>query len=87
MPGRSEVAKVATAPEETALMETTLTMAGHQALAGAARPAAVLGLTLGDYGTHHQASPWTPGAIAKPATFAVSDRKNRPTRPLSELTP
>jgi hypothetical protein len=87
MPGLPEVAKVAAAPEETHLMETTLTMAGQLAHAGAARPAAVLGLTLGEYGTHHQASAWTMGAIAKPATFAVSDRKNRPTRPLPELTP
>ena len=65
-------------------MTTTLTMAGQLALAGAARPGACLGLTLGEYGTHHQASAWTKGAIAKPATSMVFDRKNRPTRPLPE---
>jgi hypothetical protein len=35
----------------------------------------------------HLLSTWTQGAIAKPATFMVFDRKNRPTRPLSELSP
>ena len=35
----------------------------------------------------HLSSTWTQGAIAKPATFMVLDRKNRPTRPLSELSP
>ena len=35
----------------------------------------------------HLTSTWTQGAIAKPATFMVFDRKNRPTRPLSELSP
>jgi hypothetical protein len=87
MPGLPEVAKDATHPEETLLMETTLTMAGQLAHAGAARPAAASGLTLGEYGTHSQASAWTQGAIAKPATFMVLDRKNRPTRRLPELTP
>ena len=80
-------------------MTTTLTMAGHLAHAGAARPrvagVAALGTTLpachlvateGGYGTH-QVSSWTQGAIAKPATSMVFDRKNRPTRPLSELSP
>lgn len=38
-------------------------------------------------GPGHLASTWTQGAIAKPATFMVFDRKNRPTRPLSELSP
>ncbi|MDQ2651131.1 MAG: hypothetical protein M3Z03_16450 [Actinomycetota bacterium] len=38
------------------------------------------------YGIHQSAS-WTKGAIAKPATFMVFDRKNRPTRPLSECSP
>ena len=32
-------------------------------------------------------STWTQGAIAKPATFMVFDRKNRPARQLSELSP
>ena len=36
---------------------------------------------------NHLSSTWTQGAIAKPATFMVFDRKNRPTRPLSELSP
>jgi hypothetical protein len=35
----------------------------------------------------HQSASWTKGAIAKPATFTVFDRKNRPTRPLSECSP
>ena len=76
------------------------TMAGLLA-AGAARLSAVTvapcatGTTLvAAYGAtqvhpvpgNHQSS-WTQGAIAKPATFMVFDRKNRPTRPLSELSP
>jgi hypothetical protein len=42
----------------------------------------------GVYG-HHQLASWTVGAIAKPATSMVFDRKNRPTttRPLSEHSP
>ncbi len=35
----------------------------------------------------HPTSTWTQGAIAEPATFMVFDRKNRPTRPLSDLSP
>ena len=80
---------------------TTLTMAGHLAHAGAARPAsvclapipamsaaspAVHVASTGGYGTH-QASTWTKGAIAETTTFVVLDRKNRPPRPLSELSP
>jgi hypothetical protein len=38
-------------------------------------------------GSGHLAATWTKGAIAMPATFMVLDRKNRPTRPLSELSP
>jgi hypothetical protein len=79
---------------------TTLTMAGPLALAGAARPCAASGApisasttarvahveaTVGGYGTHQ--SLWTTGAIAKPATSMVFDRKNRPTRQPSELSP
>lgn len=76
-------------------MTTTLTMAGHLAHAGAARPRVALGTTLpaaylaatqGGCGTH-QTSVWTQGAIAKPATSMVFDRKNRPARHLSELSP
>ena len=48
-----------------------------------ASPALAIEATYG----HHQSSTWTVGAIAKPATFMVFDRKNRPTRQLSELSP
>ena len=84
-------------------MESTHTMAGLLADAGAARLRAVAPLAswstdaahVATYGatTQHQASgnhpttTWTQGAIAKPATFMVFDRKNRPTRPLLELSP
>jgi hypothetical protein len=66
------------------MSSTTHTMAGLAAHAGAARLEAVSGL--GVYGRHQSAS-WTQGAIAKPATFMVFDRKNRPTRSLSEHSP
>jgi hypothetical protein len=80
----------------------TPTMAGLLASAGAARlgvaalaecPApAALAPVYGAGSVHqgsgsHLLSTWTQGAIAKPATFMVFDRKNRPTRPLSELSP
>jgi hypothetical protein len=80
----------------------THTMAGLLASAGAARLGAVtlaeragsttLAATYGPATVHqgsstHLSSTWTQGAIAKPATFMVFDRKNRPTRPLSELSP
>jgi hypothetical protein len=80
----------------------TPTMAGLLASAGGARLGAVAlaecptGTTLaprpGATSVHqgsgnHLFSTWTQGAIAKPATFMVLDRKNRPTRPLSELSP
>ena len=84
-------------------METTLTMAGLLADAGAARlrvaaplascpTAAALGATYGISAQHvvtgnHPSATWTKGALAKPATFMVFDRKNRPTRPLLELSP
>ena len=83
-------------------METTLTMAGLLADAGAARlfggalPACSTGAAHGStydgsvvhqvLGQHPSAS-WTKGAIAEPATFMVLARKNRPARPLSELSP
>jgi hypothetical protein len=61
--------------------------------AGSFAPAAFattggLSAAQGVYG-HHQLSSWTVGAIAKPATSMVFDRKNRPTatRPLSEHSP
>ena len=81
----------------------TLTMAGLLASAGAARlgvavlaecPAATAPAPMYGAGSvqhqgsgNHLFSTWTQGAIAKPATFMVLDRKNRPTRPLSELSP
>lgn len=80
----------------------THTMAGLLAPAGAARlsdvtvAACATGSTLtaiyGGAAVHqvsdkHQSASWTQGAIAKPATFMVLNRKNRPTRPLSELSP
>ena len=83
-------------------METTHTMAGLLAVAGAARlraAAPVSCLTgiasvpaFGATAQHqvfgsHPSSTWTTGALAKPATYMVFDRKNRPTRPLSELSP
>ena len=92
-----------TSSEEHVTMTTdTHTMAGLLASAGAARLGAVTlaecaGRTpaLAPYGVaavhqgsgSHLSSTWTQGAIAKPATFMVLDRKNRPTRPLSELSP
>ncbi len=79
----------------------THTKAGLLASAGAARLGAITlacptGITLAAaYGAgvvhqgsgNHPSSTWTQGAIAKPATFMVVNRKNRPTRPLSELSP
>lgn len=76
----------------------THTMAGLLA-AGAARLSAAtvapcattVATTYGATQVHpvlgNHPSSWTQGAIAKPATFMVFDRKNRPTRPLSELSP
>lgn len=79
-------------------METTLTMAGLLADAGAARLRGAPGLVscpaAPTYGAHahqvsgmHQSATWTKGAVAEPTTFMVLDGKNRPTRPLSELSP
>jgi hypothetical protein len=79
----------------------TPTMAGLLASAGVARlgaltlaecPARTLAPMSGATSVHqgsgnHLFSTWTQGAIAKPATYMVFDRKNRPTRPLSELSP
>lgn len=83
-------------------MESTHTMAGLLAPAGAARLRAVTPAAActtgtaaaGAYGAtaqhpvsgNHQIS-WISGALAKPATFMVSTRKNRPTRPLLERSP
>jgi len=82
-------------------METTLTMAGLLADAGAARlrgasvpvscPAGATAMTYGVHAHHvpaiHQSASWTKGADAEPTTFMVLTGKNRPTRPLSELSP
>jgi hypothetical protein len=80
----------------------THTKAGLLASAGVARAGAVtlaectgsttLAPAYGAPSVHqgsgnHLLSTWTQGAIAKPATFMVFDRKNRPTRPLSERSP
>jgi hypothetical protein len=79
----------------------TLTTAGLLASAGVARPGAVAlsecagTIPAATYGSpvehqgsgNHPFSTWTMGALAKPATFMVLDGKNRPTRPLSELSP
>ena len=84
-------------------METTHTMAGLLADAGAARlraaapgtscltgaaPAATYGGPVQHqvFG-NHPSSTWTKGAIVEPTTFMVLTDKNRPTRPLSELSP
>lgn len=82
-------------------METTLTMAGQQAVAGAARlrveAPGVIGT--GPCATSRYAAvsahpmsaghptTWTKGASAIPTTFMVLDRKNRPTRLLPERSP
>lgn len=79
----------------------TLTTAGLLASAGVARVrvassaecagttalAAAYGVPVVHQGSAHPLSTWTQGAIAKPATFMAFDGKNRPTRPLSELSP
>jgi hypothetical protein len=75
--------------------ETHIT-AGPQAAAGArlgaSSHAGCAGTTFASYAPAvHQVSghvaTWTKGAIAEPTTFMVLDGKNRPTRPLSELSP
>ena len=55
--------------------------------AGTTTLAPMYGAALVHQGSLNHQSSWTQGAIAKPATFMVFDRKNRPTRPLSELSP
>jgi hypothetical protein len=79
----------------------THTQAGLRALAGVARLGAVTEscpttatahatqaslAAFGGFG-HHQSASWTVDAIAKPNTYMVLDRKNRPTRQPSELSP
>ena len=82
-------------------MTDTPTTAGLLASAGAARLGAVTrtecagrttlaasyGAAVHQGSSNHPSSTWTRGVIAKPATFMVFDRKNRPTRPLLELSP
>jgi hypothetical protein len=81
-------------------MGSTHTQAGLLALAGAARPrvasapaSACTSAAAASYGTPqhqvtgHPSATWTKGAIAGSATFMVLNGKNRPTRPLSELSP
>jgi len=82
-------------------METFTLTAGQQAAAGAARLRAVAPVTCtagspsvpsyaathAEPGQLHQTTSWISGALAKPATFMVFDGKNRPIRPLSELSP
>jgi hypothetical protein len=103
MPEPRRPAGALTQIEERSMSTETHTMAGLLAPAGAARlvGAASLGCrtaapALAAYGavaahpvsgSHQESTLWTQGAIAKPATFMVFDRKNRPSRPLSELSP
>jgi hypothetical protein len=74
-------------------METTLTMAGQQAIAGAARlRAAAPGLIGSAVAAHpvsagHQPTTWTKGALSFPTTSMVLEHKNRPTRLLPERSP
>ena len=75
--------------------ETHIT-AGPLAAAGARPGASSLGAcsstTLASYApavhpvSAHQTT-WIKGAAGEPTTFMVLDAKNRPTRPLSELSP
>jgi len=83
------------------MTETTHTTAGLLAAAGAARLRAVAPAAYGSGACvipasaaisqpasgGHQPTTWTKGAPAQPATFMVLDRKNRPTRLLSERSP
>ncbi|HEX4867245.1 MAG TPA: hypothetical protein VFV32_06420 [Acidimicrobiales bacterium] len=82
------------------MTKTTLTMAGQLAVAGAARlraaapasrsaaPAAIHAHgVIAHQAAGYQPTTWTKGASAKPATFMVLDRKNRPSRLLSERSP
>lgn len=81
------------------MIETTHTMAGLLAHAGAARlrvaaPAAyataapcTTGVRVHEAFGQHQSASWTKGAIAIPTTSMVLDGKNRPSRPLLERSP
>lgn len=74
-------------------METTLTMAGQQAIAGAARLRAAAPGPIGSAvpahpaSAGHQPTTWTKGVLSIPATFMVLETKNRPTRLLPERSP
>lgn len=68
-------------------MDRTLTTAGTEAFAGAARSGAACHLSsTSGYGAH-QASTWVMGADVKPNTFQVIDLTNRPARRPPELSP
>lgn len=56
-------------------------------VAAATTAAATYGAPVHQVSGSHQITSWISGALAKPATFMVFTRKNRPTRPLSELSP
>jgi len=81
-------------------MEMTLTMAGQQAVAGAARlRVAAPGHHVAACSIHgslvaapavsadHESTTWIEGVFAKPATVMVRDRENRPSRLPSERSP
>jgi len=74
-------------------METTLTMAGQQAIAGAARVCAAASGPIGSavpahpVSAGHQPTTWTKGALSISTTFMVLEPKNRPTRLLPERSP
>ena len=79
---------------ETHITAGPLAAAGARlgARSGAASLAACAGTTLASYAPAvHQVSghptTWIKGAAGEPTTFMVLDAKNRPTRPLSELSP
>jgi len=83
-------------------METTLTTAGQLADAGVARlraaaplasyrtgaaPCALHGAIAPHQVTGQPSLTWTTDALVEPTTSMVFDRKNRPARQLSELSP
>jgi hypothetical protein len=83
------------------MLEPTYTMAGLLAVAGVARlfvgasascatrtaVAAAYGAPAHQVSGSHHLTSWISGALVKPATVMVFIHKNRPTRPLSELSP
>jgi hypothetical protein len=74
--------------EETVTMETTPTMAGLMAPAGAARPVTFAPVAPAARPSRHRlTTTWIAAASAHPATFKVLDGKNRLPRPPSEPSP